>query len=473
MSGASAASSLPPWQQYLCRVCGLVYDEAKGDPDSGLPPGTRFSDIPDDWACPICGVGKADFELYTPPDVSATPVRAARTSTGGVASRTAAGVVIVGAGRAGWQVAQALRKRDARLPITLVTACPADIYDKPMLSVAVARRLDMDALVREPAAAAADRLNLRVLSDTQAVAIDAPRRRLRTTRGTLRYQQLVLAHGAAPALPAALPAAYVWRVNDLVAYRGLRQALARGPQRVAIVGAGLVGCELANDFALAGHRVTLLDMQDRPLAAQLPPAASQRLLQAWQGLPIDFLGGVQVTSVSPTSGSGASAGELRLALRDGQVIDVDQVVAATGLRTPGRLAASAGLQYDAQVGGIVVDARCATSQAGVYALGDCVVMEGRASRYIEPIARQAQAIAEAVLGAAPSHATAAEAEQPPVLRVKTSALPITVTGTLDGAGRWSTLSDTPEELRLQRLSDDGVLLATLVARPPAPRMLPS
>ena len=49
-------------KKYVCTVCGYVYDAVKGDPDSGIAPGTPFEDIPDDWACPLCGVGKEDFE---------------------------------------------------------------------------------------------------------------------------------------------------------------------------------------------------------------------------------------------------------------------------------------------------------------------------------------------------------------------------------------------------------------------------
>ncbi len=48
--------------KYQCTVCGYVYDPEEGDPDSGIPPGTPFEDIPDDWHCPVCGVSKADFE---------------------------------------------------------------------------------------------------------------------------------------------------------------------------------------------------------------------------------------------------------------------------------------------------------------------------------------------------------------------------------------------------------------------------
>ena len=47
--------------KYKCTICGHVYDPYVGDPDSGITPGTTFEDIPDDWVCPICGVGKEDY----------------------------------------------------------------------------------------------------------------------------------------------------------------------------------------------------------------------------------------------------------------------------------------------------------------------------------------------------------------------------------------------------------------------------
>ena len=49
-------------KKYICNVCGYIYDPEEGDPDSDISPGTPFEDIPDDWVCPVCGVGKEDFE---------------------------------------------------------------------------------------------------------------------------------------------------------------------------------------------------------------------------------------------------------------------------------------------------------------------------------------------------------------------------------------------------------------------------
>ncbi|HOD02356.1 MAG TPA: rubredoxin [Clostridiales bacterium] len=50
-------------KQYKCTICGYIYDEAKGDLDSGIAPGTKFEDIPEDWVCPICGASKDNFEV--------------------------------------------------------------------------------------------------------------------------------------------------------------------------------------------------------------------------------------------------------------------------------------------------------------------------------------------------------------------------------------------------------------------------
>lgn len=413
------ASGLP-WEIYICRACGLLYDEGKGDEDSGLAAGTRFADIPDDWACPLCGVTKSDFEPYVRDE---TPHRK-RTTTTAISSRPGsrhrAGTVIVGAGRAGWQMAQALRERDPHMPITLVTSCNGDVYDKPLLSVAMARGLAPQALPREQGTKAAQRLNVKLLAHTQAVRVTPSSRQLRTSRGTLRYQHLVLAHGAeARALPL-FPASLCWRINHLQAYAQFRAALGSVPQRVAVVGAGLIGSELANDLALAGHSVTLLDVASRPLAACLSDEQSQLLLQAWAPLPIRFVGGVQVSEVKLAARSSESPTARQITTQCGQVLTVDHIVVAAGLQTPNRLARSAGLAWN---NGIDVQAETlATSVDGIHALGDCIAVEGQVSRYIEPIGRQAHTLAANILGtqAVPYRQTRVP------LRVKTSSLPFTV-----------------------------------------------
>jgi rubredoxin-NAD+ reductase len=63
-AAAPASDSTPALRKWTCGVCDYVYDEALGDPDHGLPPGTRFEAIPDEWSCPDCGVTKADFYCF-------------------------------------------------------------------------------------------------------------------------------------------------------------------------------------------------------------------------------------------------------------------------------------------------------------------------------------------------------------------------------------------------------------------------
>lgn len=50
-------------KKYMCMICGLIYDEAQGWPEDGISPGTKWEDVPEDWICPDCGVGKSDFEM--------------------------------------------------------------------------------------------------------------------------------------------------------------------------------------------------------------------------------------------------------------------------------------------------------------------------------------------------------------------------------------------------------------------------
>src|SRR5690606_5793913 len=183
-------------------------------------------------------------------------------------------------------------------------------------------------------------------------------------------------------------------INHLGAYRRLRERLSDTPRDVLIVGAGLIGSELANDLAIGGHRVTLIDTTTEPLARWHDQGAGAQLLAAWRDLSIRFVGGVQVQSLERVGD------KLRLCTSDGQRFAADQVVVAAGLQTPGRLARSASLAWD---NGISVSPHnLRTSAKRIHALGDCISIDGQPCRYIEPIARQARAIAADICGAAPA-----------------------------------------------------------------------
>lgn len=210
---------LEAWREYLCKACGYIYNEHDGDVDSGLQPGTRFEDIPEDWYCPICGVSKADFVLVEEGRVNAVKARSHSAislpregSSLHRSSKRKYDVVIVGGGTAAWKTAEALRALSQEISIVIVSQCEADRYDKPLLSVAMARDLSVSGLVKETGAAAAVRVGVALLSKTTAISIDASRQVLRSTLGSIHYQHLVIAQGAQSVLPAHLPADYCWRI---------------------------------------------------------------------------------------------------------------------------------------------------------------------------------------------------------------------------------------------------------------------
>jgi rubredoxin-NAD+ reductase len=393
------------FRRYVCRACGVIYDEAKGDADSGIAAGTRFEDIPGDWRCPVCGVGKDDFVLLAAP-----PARTQAPGTGRLPRGT--GIVIVGAGTAGWAVARALRARDPAVPVTLVSACPGHAYHKPLLSVSLAKGKAAAELVEATGEARARELGVRLVADAVVLRIDRLHRRVVTTKGTLAYADLVLAYGARPRrLPLGGDAAgEVIAVNDLAGYGDL-VARAGGGKTIAIVGAGLVGCELAENLAEAGARVLLLDAAKAPLAGQIPEAAALALASRLALLGVRTRFGAKAASLDRAGGA------LALVLEDGTTERVDAVVGAIGLEVDSRLPDRAGL---GAVGGIGVHP--ATMRAGdehVFAVGECACVGGRRFGFIEPILEQAETCAAALCGQ-----EAAFVPRAPLVRLKTPAFPV-------------------------------------------------
>ena len=60
-------------KKYICSICGFIYDESTGNPETGIAPGTKWEDVPEDWACPLCGATKSDFQEETESDVTIAP----------------------------------------------------------------------------------------------------------------------------------------------------------------------------------------------------------------------------------------------------------------------------------------------------------------------------------------------------------------------------------------------------------------
>ncbi|MGP9518683.1 FAD-dependent oxidoreductase [Psychrobacter sp. AOP7-C1-14] len=396
------------------------------------------------------------------------------------------GIVIIGAGLAGWHVIDAIRAKDKDIPITLVTADSGDRYHKPMLTMAISQKKSAADLVRATGIDAAEAANVKLLANTQVTDVDATTQQLQlvsalrsdpvyTNYATVGYDKLVLAMGAHPIFPKSLPEDLVWHVNHIERFSQLQEKLATGKQHVAIVGAGMVGTEVAEDLLKAGHQVTLIDLNDAPLSQMLPTKATARIAKAIESQGIQFLGGYQVSAVTRVNPNDSNDTEkLKVDYAplstdadntDTQPLEpliVDHVIASTGLTVNEQLPAAAGVEFDRRTG-IVVDApTLRTSTPNIYAIGDCMSIDGVPCRYVAPLRAQAATIADDILGL--DHA--GYAHKPPMIRLKNKAISVMVTGVPQAAGSWQVKTESDEELVMDLINDSDEVSATVTIKAP-------
>ena len=336
-------------------------------------------------------------------------------------------IIIVGSGLAGYAVARELRKLDTATPLLIITGDAGDAYSKPMLSNALTAGKSAASLASANPEKLAQDLNAQILTHTTVNSIDAAVKTLATDKGSHRYHALVLALGAEPIRPqlegdaadALLP------VNDLWDYAHFRQRL-EGAKKIAILGAGLIGCEFANDLAGKGYDISVVGLSQQPLANLIPEAAGAVLAERLQEL------GVQWKLGRRALGAWHRDGQIELRLDNGETMTADVVLSAVGLRPRTQLASAAGI---AVRHGIQVDAMLRTSAPDVYALGDCAEIEGQVMLYVPPIMHASRALAKTLSG----EPTAAAFPPMPVA-IKTTAYPITVLPPPAGSnGEWELL----------------------------------
>ncbi|MDE2402213.1 MAG: FAD-dependent oxidoreductase [Burkholderiales bacterium] len=364
-------------------------------------------------------------------------------------------VVIIGSGLAGYNVARELRKLDANVPIVVISRDHAGFYSKPMLSNALAGKKTAATLVMKAADKIGAEINAQVRAHSAVERIDVQARAVVLANGeVLPYRDLVLALGADPIrLPLQGNAAdTVLSVNDLDDFAHFAQALDSGAdgqpvKRVVILGAGLIGCEFANDLLHRDIAPTVLDLADRALVRLLPEAASQRLQSHLEAGGARFRFGVALQSVDR-----AAHGGLKVTLTDGSTLDTDLVLSAIGLRPRTSLADQAGLRINR---GVVVDHHLATSAAHIYAVGDCAEVAGHNLPFVLPLMAQARALAATLAG---THTPVAYPAMPVV--VKTPACPTVVCPPPMGApGQWVvTSTDDALEARFTSASNPEQLL---------------
>ncbi len=317
------------------------------------------------------------------------------------AAHGAGALVIIGAGLAGWTTAREFRKLDTSTPIVLVTSDSGDFYAKPTLSNACAQKRSADQLVTTPAAKMAQTLNVTLRAHSQVRSIHTSAKSLAFNDAdgatyTQPYAQLVLATGAHP-IRVALQgdaSADVQSINQLADLAHFQHTLGAAPKTVLIMGAGLIGCEFANDLLLGGYRVHVVDPTERPLAALLPPAAGEQLRVALQALGVVWYFGATVEAVNRANG----LQPLAVRLSDGAVVGADLVLSAIGLRADTALASAAGIACER---GVMVDDQLQTSAPHVFALGDCAQYASAGARtlpYVMPIMNAARTLAATLAG---------------------------------------------------------------------------
>ena len=462
--------------RWECIVCGLIYDEREGWPDDGIAPGTRWEDVPDDWTCPDCGVGKEDFELIPGSEDDEVPAAASASESTTASAATSSEdapatapsvvaepaataepvapaiersnhVVIVGSGLAGYGLARELRRHDTNLPITIVTADGGEVYSKPLLSTGYTKGLGYEQLAIQGASEIAAQLGISVITRTRVAHIDTEKQLLALEHGgAIAYDSLVLTTGADVIRPplAGDAADEVFSVNDLDDYVAFQAAVKeREVRKVALIGAGLIGCEFTNDLLNGGLITESVDPMGWCLPTLLPEDCGRAVQQALEAKGATFHFGPLATEVN-RSGDGYV-----VQLNNGTQIEADLVLSAVGVRPRVDLAEAAGLEIGR---GIKADRYLRTSAANVYAIGDCAEVEGHVLVYVAPLSAAARALAATLTGTP----TAVQYPAMPVA-IKTPACPVIVSPPpREAEGEWLIEGEAPD-LKATFVAADGTL----------------
>lgn len=290
-------------------------------------------------------------------------------------------VVVVGSGLAGVSVAEGLAA-DPLCKVTLVTSERQGYYARPRLSHGLSLSDEATAgIVIKPFAAFAASINR--VTGVRVEQIHRADRRLQLCAGKhLHYDTLVLATGSSARIPPEFESRRgtfltLNSLDDLLALRGVLQngaASDAATSRWAIVGGGLIGCELASDLHKAGAKVCLFHRAPRLMELQLQEFQSEALAQHFDAMGVEVRLNVSLTE--PPAG-------------------FDATVVCTGFLPRTELARAAGLNTDK---GIVVDGFLRTNDPHVFAVGDVAQVGGRLFPFVAPVRSQALWFVQHLLG---------------------------------------------------------------------------
>lgn len=370
------------------------------------------------------------------------------------------GVVIAGGGLAAQRCSETLRSKGYDRPIRILCAEPHPPYDRPPLSKEMlSGELPAEALQLRPTAWYQER-DVDLLLGTSAVRLLPAERRIEHRGGSLRYDALVIACGSeARTLPVLDGFDNVQGLRTLADARALRAALHPGC-RLAVVGAGFIGLEVAATARKLGVEVTLIEAAPAPLAAVLGEQLGGWFAQLHRDEGVD---------VVMSAGVREARGRRRareLVLADGRTLPCDRVVVGVGVRPATGWLADCGLDED----GVVVDAEGRSAAPGVFAAGDAArVFVPELARHVrtdhwDAASRQGAAAARAILGLEPAP------DPPPSFWSDQYGVRVQYVGRAEGADRVEIDGDPRARDFQAELTRAGVPVALLLVG--RPRALP-
>jgi nitrite reductase (NADH) large subunit len=301
-------------------------------------------------------------------------------------------LVVIGNGMVGQRLLEKLASATHDYAITVLCEEPRPAYDRVGLTSFFSGRSAED-LSLVPAGFF-ENSGIALHLNERATAIDRQRREVTTSGGkVLPYDKLVLATGSYPFVPQVegreRAGCFVYRtIEDLVA---IREA-ARHARRGAVIGGGLLGLEAAKALVDLGLETHVVEFAPRLMAVQVDDGGGRVLRRHIERLGVRVHAGKSTTAIEAGT---EHAHVLRFA--DGEAVETDIVVFSAGIRPQDALARASGLEVGPR-GGIVIDNRCATSDADVYAIGECALWQGRLFGLVAPGYQMAEAAADALLG---------------------------------------------------------------------------
>ena len=310
-------------------------------------------------------------------------------------------IAVIGSGIAGVTFAEEIRKLDRQLHVTLITRETCGYYSRPLLSHCFSRG-DIETKIVLKSLDALATSGIAVESGAEVSQLDRSTKTLQFHKGgeehSLGYDKLVLATGSDALVPPPfrLQAGLFHVLNsfdDLVALRRLREKIiARHSRpRWAVIGGGLIGCEISADLAKAGDGVVLFHALPRLMERQLVKEDSATLLTLLRETI-----GVEVLLDQAVQGFSGAGTDLSVGLAGDTVQGFHGIIVACGFQPRIELAQAVGLETRR---GIVVDEFLATSDPDVYAIGDSAELpEGRLYAYVTPVRSQALWLAKHLLG---------------------------------------------------------------------------